>query len=68
MTFRFALTLPASGGNKLRRFQAWAAEHLPGLDYRLPPQTPVKTETLTIRLRSPEDAERVMKALPGTLP
>lgn len=68
MTFRYAFTLPAPGGNKLSRFQVWAAEHLPTLDYRLPPQVPIKTGTLTVRLRSPEDIVRLNEALPTSLP
>ena len=68
MTFKYALTLSASGGNKLARFKDWAERHLPDLDYRLPPQAPIKNETLTIRLRSLEDRARILKALPTTLP
>lgn len=63
MTFKYALTLPISGGNKLRRFTQWAEQHLPDLAYRLPPQTPIKTETMTIRLRSLEDRRRVLAQL-----
>lgn len=63
MTFKYALTLPISGGNKLQRFTEWVEEHLPGLAYRLPPQTPIKTETMTIRLQSIEDRARVLERL-----
>lgn len=68
MTFKYGLTLPSLGGNKLTRFEAWAKTALPELEYRLPPQTPIKTETMTIRLRSIEDRARVLAAFPGTLP
>ena len=63
MTFKYSVTLPITGGNKLVRFEAWARENLPGLGYSLPPQTPIKTETMTIRLRSPEDRARVLQTL-----
>jgi hypothetical protein len=68
MTFKYGLTLPSLGGNKLTRFEAWVKTALPELEYRLPPQTPIKTETMTIRLRSIEDRARVLAAFPGTLP
>ena len=63
MTFKYSVTLPVSGGNKLKRFTDWAGAHLPGLTYSLPPQTPIKTETMTIRLRSAEDRAQVLQAL-----
>jgi hypothetical protein len=63
MTFKYAHTLPISGSHKLKRFTQWAEAHLPGLQYRLPPQTPIKTETLTIRLRDFADRERILVAL-----
>ncbi|HEY0854232.1 MAG TPA: hypothetical protein VGD86_05345 [Devosia sp.] len=63
MTFKYSVTLPVSGGNKLKRFTDWAGSHLPALDYVLPPQTPIKTETMTIRLRSVEDRARVLETL-----
>ena len=69
MTFKYGLTLAAHGPNKLRRFNNWAANHLPpDLAYRLPPQTPIATQTMTIRLRSREDAERLLAVYPETLP
>ena len=68
MTFKYAFTLTAAGGNKLSRFQVWAAEHLPELQYRLPPRVPIRTGTLTVRLRSPEDLARLREALPTSLP
>ena len=63
MTFRYSVTLPISGGNKLRRFREWADRHLPELSYSLPDQTPIKTETMTVRLRSVEDRARVLQTL-----
>lgn len=63
MTFKYALTLPISGSHKLSRFTDWAETKLPGLQYRLPPQTPIKTETMTIRLRSVADRALVLQTL-----
>lgn len=63
MTFKYALTLPISGSHKLKRFTAWAQAHLPELAYRLPVQTPIKTETMTIRLRDLEDRARILSTL-----
>lgn len=68
MTFKYGLTLPVTGANKLRRFKAWAKEHFPDLEYKLPPQAPIKTETLTIRLRSKRDGDRLLKTYSGELP
>lgn len=61
MTFKYSVTLPISGGNKLRRFRAWADEHLPQMSYSLPHQTPIKTETMVIRLRSLDDRARILQ-------
>ncbi|MET3927644.1 hypothetical protein [Devosia sp. 2618] len=63
MTFKYSLTLPISGSHKLKRFTEWAEAVLPGLEYRLPPQTPIKTETMTIRLRQLDDRARILTAL-----
>ena len=63
MTFKYSATFPIIGANKLTRFQAWVTANLPELGYVLPPQTPVKTETMTIRLRSLEDRARVLQTL-----
>ena len=68
MTFKYALTLPISGSHKLTRFTDWAETKLPGLQYRLPPQTPIKTETMTIRLRELDDRQRVLTALADSKP
>ena len=50
MTFKYSVTLPISGGNKLSRFKDWAEQHVPAVRYSLPPQTPIKTDTMTVRL------------------
>lgn len=68
MTFKYAVTLPISGSHKLKRFVEWAAAAVPGLAYKLPPQTPVKTETMTVRLRSLDDRQRVLTALVTSKP
>lgn len=67
MTFKYSVTLPIGGSHKLSRFRNWADKHLPELSYSLPVQTPVKTETMTIRLRSAEDRALVLHML-GTAP
>lgn len=67
-TFKYGFTFAISGGNKLNRFNSWAAANLPDLDYRLPPQTPVETAAMTIRLKSLEDRTRLLQALPAELP
>ena len=68
MTFKYSVTLPVSGGDKLRRFREWADQHLPDMSYSLPPQTPIKTETMTIRLRALDDRARVLDALATSRP
>lgn len=60
MTFKYSVTLPINGGNKLRRFRDWAERHLPELSYSLPQQTPIKTEVMTVRLLSLEDRARLV--------
>lgn len=57
MTFKYTYTFPISGPNKLPRFRRWAEEHAPGLEMSLPPQVPVKSEALTVRLKSLDDRE-----------
>ena len=66
MTFKYSVTLPISGGDKLRRFREWADRHLPEMSYSLPPQTPIKTETMTVRLLRLEDRARVLQTLAAT--
>ncbi|MFD2646617.1 hypothetical protein ACFSX5_02280 [Devosia albogilva] len=63
MTFKYSATIPISGGNKLHRFREWAGESLPDLEYNLPVQTPIKTETMTIRLKSLEDRQKLLQKL-----
>lgn len=63
MTFKYSVTLPISGSHKIKRFTEWASKHLPELAYSLPPQTPIKTETMTIRLRSIEDRAQVLNTI-----
>ena len=63
MTFKYSVTLPINGGNKLRRFREWAEAHVPSLSYSLPVQTPIKTETMTIKLLSLEDRQYLLEAL-----
>lgn len=68
MTFKYSATFPISGAHKLRRFRDWATAHLPGLEYSLPPQTPIKTESMTIRLRSVQDRALVLETLARVAP
>ncbi|KQX24794.1 MULTISPECIES: hypothetical protein [Ensifer] len=65
MSFRYSHTLPISGANKLPRFKQWAAENIPGIALSLPPQVPVKSTALTVRLRSVEDRATLMARLEG---
>lgn len=68
MSFKFAVILPAKGPNKISRFRSWAKTHIPGLEFKLPPQVPVEATALTVRLRSAEDRDRIKSALVGELP
>jgi hypothetical protein len=63
MTFKYSVIIPISGGNKLSRFKAWCDEHMPSLKYNLPPQTPIKTETMLIRLVSYEDRRELLETI-----
>lgn len=65
MTFRYTFTLPISGSNKLPRFRQWASDHASEIEVSLPPQVPVKSETLTVRLRSVADRQTLMTKLEG---
>lgn len=65
MTFKYSFTLPISGANKLPRFRTWAAQHVPHIEVNLPPQVPVRSETLTVRLRSPEARKELASKLEG---
>lgn len=68
MTFKYSVTLPITGGNKLRRFREWAQRQLPDLSYSLPQQTPIKTGVMTIRLMSFEDRARLLGTWASTPP
>lgn len=66
MTFKYAVTLPIRGGDKLKRFRQWAEQHLPDISYSLPHQTPIKTETMTVRLLSVDDRARILRTIATT--
>jgi len=55
MSFSYSYTFPIAGPNKIPRFKKWAAEHAPEIEVSLPPQVPVKSAAMTIRLKSPKD-------------
>ncbi|MBL0374281.1 hypothetical protein JJB09_19845 [Rhizobium sp. KVB221] len=65
MSFRYIHTFPISGANKLPRFKQWAAENIPGVALSLPPQVPVKSMALTVRLKSIEDRNVLVGKLEG---
>lgn len=65
MTFRYSYTFPISGPNKLPRFRKWAAEHAPEIEVSLPPQVPIKSEAMTIRLKSAEDRQTLLSRMNG---
>ncbi len=65
MTFRYSHTFPISGPNKLPRFRKWAAENIPGVAVSLPPQVPVKSTALTVRLKSADDRNTLIGKLEG---
>ncbi|CAN7535440.1 hypothetical protein LJR098_005047 [Rhizobium sp. LjRoot98] len=65
MSFRYTHTFPISGPNKLPRFKQWATENIPGVALSLPPQVPVKSMALTVRLRSIEDRNLLIGKLEG---
>lgn len=65
MTFKYSFTFPISGGNKLPRFKDWAAVHAPEIEVSLPPQVPVKSEAMTIRLKSADDRQKLLTKLAG---
>lgn len=65
MSFRYSYTFPINGPNKLPRFSQWAAENLPDLEFSLPPQVPVKSTSLTVRLKSAEDRAMLETKLAG---
>jgi hypothetical protein len=63
MTFKTALTFPISGPNKLPRFKRWHEQHAPGIEVSLPPQVPVKSEAMTVRVKSVEDRQALLSKL-----
>lgn len=65
MSFRYIHTFPISGPNKLPRFKQWATENIPGVALSLPPQVPVKSMALTVRLKSIEDRNLLIGKLEG---
>jgi hypothetical protein len=65
MTFRCICTFPISGPNKIPRFKKWVAENTPDIPVSLPPQVPVKSESLTVRVRSLADREALLARLQG---
>ena len=65
MSFRYIHSFPISGPNKLPRFKQWAAENIPGVAVSLPPQVPVKSTALTVRLQSIEDRNSLIAKLEG---
>ena len=65
MSYSYSYTFPISGPNKLPRFKKWAAENAPEIEVSLPPQVPVKSEAMTIRLKSVEDRQTLLTRLAG---
>ena len=63
MTFKYSFTFPISGPNKVPRFKRWAAEYAPEVEVSLPPQVPVKSEAMTIRLKSTDDRTALLTKL-----
>ncbi len=65
MSFKYSYSFPISGPNKLPRFKKWAAEHAPDVEVSLPPQVPVKSKAMTIRLKSLEDRQTLLNQMAG---
>lgn len=65
MSFRYTHSFPISGPNKLPRFKQWATENIPGVALSLPPQVPVQSMALTVRLKSIEDRNLLIGKLEG---
>lgn len=65
MSFSYSYTFPISGPNKIPRFRKWAAEHAPDIEMSLPPQVPVKSEAMTIRLKSADDRQTLLSRMAG---
>lgn len=65
MSFNYSYTFPISGPNKIPRFKKWVAEHAPEIELSMPPQVPVKSAAMTIRLRSVEDRQALLSRMVG---
>jgi hypothetical protein len=65
MSFKYSYTFPISGPNKLPRFRQWAAQHTPEIEVSLPPQVPVRSDSMTVRLKSTDDRKKLMEKLTG---
>ena len=65
MSFSYSYTFPIAGPNKIPRFKKWAAEHAPEIEVSLPPQVPVKSEAMTIRLKSADDRHTLLARMAG---
>lgn len=63
MSFKYAFTFPIAGSNKLQRVKDWAREHAPAIEMSLPPQTPIHSDSITIRLKSAEDRQALIRKL-----
>lgn len=63
MTYKYTCTFPINGGNKLTRFLTWAHEHAPDIAVNVPPQVPIRSSTLTVRVQSVEDRRKLMERL-----
>lgn len=67
MSFRYSYTFPINGPNKLPRFRQWAAQHAPEIAISTPPQVPVKSQAMTIRLKSAEDRNTLAERMTGVV-
>ncbi|MBN9271045.1 MAG: hypothetical protein J0J15_12525 [Mesorhizobium sp.] len=65
MTFKYSFTFPISGPNKLPRFMRWVEQHAPDMPISLPPQVPVRSDSMTVRLKSTDDRQKLMEKLTG---
>ena len=65
MSFKYSYTFPISGPNKLPRFRQWAAQHMPEIEVSLPPQVAVRSDSMTVRLKSTDDRQKLMEKLTG---
>lgn len=65
MSFSYSYTFPISGPNKIPRFKKWAAEHASEIEVSLPPQVPIKSEAMTIRLKSADDRSTLLSRIAG---